>query len=117
MAMSCSARRADLEILESGLGIHLDECPEEREYFSGKGMGRDANGNLYYGHNSDPTNPTVVYCSTDDGNTWSACDSGIPPFLQGHEVVVNHADGKLYAVTEDEAAKTGTLYRTVNPVQ
>ncbi len=49
--------------------------------------------------------------------TWSACDSGIPPFLQGHEVVVNHADGKLYAVTEDEAAKTGTLYRTVNPVQ
>ena len=102
---------------KTGSGYTWTNVLKNANTSAGKGMGRDANGNLYYGHNSDPTNPTVVYCSTDDGNTWSACDSGIPPFLQGHEVVVNHADGKLYAVTEDEAAKTGTLYRTVNPVQ
>ena len=42
----------------------------------GKGLGRNANGNLYYGHNHDPNDPTVIYRSTDDGNTWGAFDSG-----------------------------------------
>ena len=61
----------------------------------GKGLGRDANGNLYYGHNHDPNDPTVVYRSTDDGNTWSAFDSGLPPSLEAHRFVVNTTDRKL----------------------
>lgn len=83
----------------------------------GKGMGRDANGNLYYGHNYDPTDPTVVYRSSDDGNTWSAFDSGIPATLEGHRFVVNPTDHKLYAVIENGNTNNGWLYSTVNPVQ
>ena len=84
---------------------------------AGKGLGRDANGNLYYGHNHDPKDPTVVYRSTDDGNTWSAYDSGIPPSLEGHRFIVNPADRKLYAVIEDGGTNNGWVYRTLNPVQ
>lgn len=84
---------------------------------AGKGLGRDANGNLYYGHNRDTTDATVVYRSTDDGNTWRAFDSGIPSSLEGHEFVVNAADRKLYAVIEDGVTNNGWLYSTVSPVQ
>ena len=83
----------------------------------GKGLGRDANGNLYYGHNHDTTDPTVVYRSSDDGNTWSAFDSGIPSSLEGHEFVVNPADRRLYAVIEDGTTNNGWLYGTASPVQ
>ena len=84
---------------------------------AGKGFGTDANGNLYYGHNYDPTDPTVVYRSSDDGNTWSAFDSGIPASLEGHRFVVNPTNRKLYAVIEDGNTNNGWLYSTVSPVQ
>jgi len=83
----------------------------------GKGLGRDANGGLYYGHNYDPKDPTVVYRSLDDGNTWSPFDSGIPASLEGHRFVVNPSDSRLYAVIEDGTTNNGWLYSTVNPVQ
>ena len=88
-----------------------------RNVSAGKGLTRDANGNLYYGHDQDPSNPTDVYLSTDNGNTWTAFDSGIPPGLQGRQFAVNPSDRKLYAVITDENTGSGWLYRTVNSVQ
>lgn len=84
---------------------------------AGKSLGRDANGNLYYGHGQDPLNPTDIYRSTDDGNTWSAFDTGLPPSLQGRGFAVDPADGRLYVVLVDEGSGSGWLYRTTNPVQ
>jgi len=102
---------------KTGAGYTWTNVLKNPNSSDGKGLGRDANGNLYYGHNHDTTDPTVVYRSTDDGNTWSAYDSGIPPFLEGHRFVVNPADSKLYAVIEDGVTNNSWLYRTVNPVQ
>ena len=82
----------------------------------GIALARDANGNLYYGHKKDASDPTSVYCSTDDGSTWIACDSGMPQFLQVRRFVINPTDRKLYAVVHDDTTG-GMLYRTVNPVQ
>jgi hypothetical protein len=84
---------------------------------AGKGLTRDANGNLYYGHDQDPSDPIDVYLSTDNGNTWTAFDSGIPPGLQGRQFAVNPSDRKLYAIITDENSSSAWLYRTVNPVQ
>lgn len=84
---------------------------------AGLGLARTASGELFYGHNVDPTNTTSVECSTDGGGTWAACDSGIPHGLSGNEFVVNPADGKLYAVIIDENAETGALYRTTSAMQ
>jgi hypothetical protein len=84
---------------------------------AGMGLGRDATGILYYGHKRDSKNSTVVFCSTDDGTTWSACDSGLPPSLVAHRFAVNPGDHRLYVVTQDEHANVGRLYRTTNPVQ
>lgn len=84
---------------------------------AGKSLARDASGNLYYGHGQDPMNPTDVYRSTDDGNTWSAFDAGLPPSLQARWFEVNPADNKLYVVLVDEGTSSGRLYRTANPVQ
>jgi hypothetical protein len=83
----------------------------------GKALGTDANGTLYYGHRHDPSDPTVLYCSTDKGNSWNACDSGLPKGKEVHRLVVNPSDKKMYATIWDESAQTGALYVTVNPVQ
>jgi len=80
-------------------------------------MGRDANGDLFYGHNPDSNDPVVVRCSTDDGSTWNPCDSGLPSSQVGQEFVVNAADGKLYALIWNEVGHTGAVYRTVSAVQ
>jgi photosystem II stability/assembly factor-like uncharacterized protein len=101
----------------SGSGFTWTNVFRNQNTAAGKGLGRDATGRLYYGHNRDSSNPTVVHCSSDDGNTWSACDSGIPAGLEGHLFIVNPADRKLYAVIEDGATNNGWLYVTVNPVQ
>jgi hypothetical protein len=102
---------------QSGSGYTWTNVLTNQNTSSGKGMGRDANGRLYYGHNRDSNNPTVVHCSSDDGNTWSACDSGIPAGLEGHRFVVNPSDRKLYAVIEDGATNNGWLYVTTSSVQ
>jgi hypothetical protein len=78
----------------------------------GKALARDANGVLYYGHGRDTNNPTVVYCSTDDGARWSACDSGLPQFLEAHRFALNPTDRKLYVVVQDKPNDLGYLYRT-----
>ena len=83
---------------------------------AGKGLGRDANGNLYYGHNQDPKDTVVVYRSTDDGSTWKAYDAGIPSGLQARQFAVNPVDRKLYAIIVNEGSG-GWIYRTINPVQ
>jgi len=82
---------------------------------AGRSLGQDAQGNLYYGHNHDTTNPTTVYRSTDDGATWSAFDTGLPQFLEDHEFIVNPIDGKMYTVVGDETTG-GWVYSTVNPI-
>jgi len=84
---------------------------------AGIALTRDANGTLYYGHNQSSSDLTSVYCSTDDGNTWKACDSGLPQSRAVHRMAVNPTDGKLYATVWDDVSSTGALYRTVNPVQ
>jgi hypothetical protein len=80
-------------------------------------LGRDAAGDLFYGHDPDPSDSTTVRCSADDGSTWKAYDSGIPSGLRAQSFVVNPADGRLFAVIRDEASNTASLYSTVNPVQ
>lgn len=82
-----------------------------------QGLARDANGTLYYGHRYDTTDPTPVYCSTDAGSTWQACDSGMPQYLQAHHFALNPSDRKMYAVTRQESTGQTAIYRTVNPVQ
>jgi hypothetical protein len=102
---------------KTGTGYTWTNVLQNQNTAAGKGLGRDAHGNLYYGHNHDANDPTVVYRSIDNGSTWSAYDSGIPPSLEGHEFIVNPADLKLYAVIEDGVTNNGWLYGTVNPVQ
>lgn len=84
---------------------------------NGHGMARTASGELFYGHNADPTNNSSVECSTDNGSTWRECDTGMPSGLTGHEFLVSPADGKLYAVMQDEGTGNGTLYVTTGAVQ
>lgn len=83
----------------------------------GKGLARDSNGVLYYGHHQDPSDPVSLYCSTDSGSSWSPCDSGLPQSEEVHRLVVNPTDGRMYLTIWDEANHVGALYRTVNPVQ
>jgi hypothetical protein len=84
---------------------------------AGKGMGRDAGGDLFYGHNPDPSDSTGVRCSTDDGATWKPCDSGIPAGLTAQDFIVSPSDGKLYSVIRDESGNAGFLYGTTAAVQ
>jgi hypothetical protein len=101
----------------SGSGFSWTNVFPNQGSSAGKGLGRDATGRLYYGHNHDPNNPTVVHCSADNGSTWTACDSGIPAGLEGHEFLVNPADRKLYAVIEDGPTNNGWVYVTTSSVQ
>jgi hypothetical protein len=84
---------------------------------AGKSLGQDGSGNLYYGHDVDTTNPTTIYRSTDNGTTWAPYDSGVPQLQEATQFLVNPVDRKMYVYIENEAANSGTLYRTVNPVQ
>jgi len=101
----------------SGSGYRWTNVLSNPNTAAGEGLGRDANGVLYYGHKHDNHDATVVRCSTDDGRTWQACDSGLPPGLQVHRFVVNPSDGKLYAVIGNDLSLNGALYRTGSPVQ
>lgn len=83
----------------------------------GKSLGRDSAGDLFYSHNSDPSDPSVVRCSTDDGNTWVPCDSGIPQSLVSQQFLVSPADGRLYAVIRNESGTSGSIYRSISAVQ
>jgi hypothetical protein len=101
---------------KSGAGYTWANVLKNSNTSAGKGMARDANGNLYYGHNQDSMDPVVVYRSTDDGGSWSAYDAGIPSGLQARQFAVDPVDRKLYAVIVNEG-NGGWLYRTVNTVQ
>jgi len=102
---------------KTGAGYAWTNVLKNPNTSSGTGLARDANGNLYYGHHQDTNDPVVVYRSTDDGQTWSAFDAGMPPSLQGRQFAVDPVDRKLYAVIVDEKSSSGWLYRTANPVQ
>lgn len=82
----------------------------------GYALGRDANGMLYYGHRQAAADPTSLYCSTDGGNNWQACDSGMPKSAEVYRLVVNPVDGKMYATVRMTDTQQ-FIYRTVNPVQ
>ena len=84
---------------------------------AGKGMGRDAAGDLFYGHNPDSNDTSSVRCSTDGGLNWSRCDSGIPGGLTAQDFVISPADGRLFAVMRDEGGNSGSLYRTTSAIQ
>jgi hypothetical protein len=101
----------------TGTGFSWTNVKGNSTTADGIALARDANGTLYYGHRQAASDPTSLYCSADDGNTWNACDSGMPQSQAIHRLVVNPADGRLYATVWDGATDTGALYRTVNPVQ
>lgn len=84
---------------------------------NGQAIGRAASGAMFYGHSVDPTNPSSVECSTDNGNTWSDCGSGMPSGLIAHHFFVSPTDSKLYAVMNDETTGASTLYVTTSAVQ
>lgn len=79
---------------------------------------RDPNGNLYFGFGRNGSaDTTAVYRSTDQGVTWSAWTSGIPPSSQGlnletWRIVTNTTDHKLYANVQDGATNAGYIYAT-----
>lgn len=101
----------------SGSGFGWTNVKGNPTTADGYALGRDANGLLYYGHRQAASDPTSLYCSTDSGNTWQACDSGMPKSAEVYRLVVNPADGKMYATVRDLATDTQHIYRTVNPVQ
>src|SRR5262249_21333333 len=78
----------------------------------GEALARDANGILYYGHRQDPSDTTTLYCSMNDGDSWNACDSGLPQGKEVLRLVVNPSDKKMYATIWDEPAHAGALYVT-----
>ena len=69
---------------------------------SGRVLGKDGAGNLYYTHNPDPLDPHVIFRSTDQGITWQPFDAGIPttPAVLTHQFFHNPHDGNMYAVIE-----------------
>ena len=97
----------------SGSGYSWSRVLINQNTSAGKGIGRDANGNLYYGHNHDPLNPITIYRSSDNGSTWSEFDNGIPKqYLEAAHFTYNHSDGQMYVVIFEEATNHGWLYRT-----
>jgi hypothetical protein len=101
----------------SGSALTWKNVKSNNNTADGIALGRDTNGTLYYGHRQDSSDPTTIYCSTDDGNTWKGCATGVPQSQEVFRFVLNHADGKMYAVVRDLTTDTGALYRTVNPVR
>jgi hypothetical protein len=101
---------------KNGSGFSWSNVKANSNTADGYALARDANGTLYYGHKRDSSDPTSLYCSTDDGSTWKACDGGIPQSLAVRRLVVNPADRKMYAIGWD-VNDIGTLYRTIDPVQ
>ena len=102
---------------KTGSGYTWKNVKNNSNTADGDALGRDGNGNLYYGHRTDNTDPTPVYCSGDDGATWVACDSGLPQLWVARWFAVNPADRKMYVVVHDEATNVNRLYRTASPVQ
>jgi len=81
----------------------------------GMALGQDPGGNLYYSHHNDPNDLIPIFRSVDNGNTWSAFNSGVPDGLEAHEFIFNPADGDMYAVMEDGKTNAGTIYRISVP--
>ena len=87
---------------------------------AGKVLGKDGAGNLYYTHQPDTQDQVIVHRSTNQGLTWAAYDSGLPPAgaTSGNSIqqyFYNPHDGRLYAVVSQWPAvihnePTGQLY-------
>ena len=68
---------------------------------------RDSLGNYYFGQAQSTNNPTIE-CSTDGGNTWQECDTGIGTGLEAHKFV--ESNGNLYALIENGTTNQGFIY-------
>jgi uncharacterized protein YfiM (DUF2279 family) len=101
----------------NGSGLSWTNVKGNPTTADGLSLARDANGTLYYGHLHAAVDPTSLYCSTDSGNSWQACDGGIPKSSEVFRLAVNPTDRRMYATVRNLAGDHGAIYRTVNPVQ
>lgn len=79
---------------------------------NGRALGRDNNGNIYWGHSKDAGNPTPVFRSTDGGNTWAPFATGLPTLLEAWRFIFNTNDFKMYVNLQDGSTNTGTIWKT-----
>ena len=85
---------------------------------------RDPAGTLYYGQQNTSSlgspDRNAVYRSTDQGVTFQAFSSNIPPSstganLEAWHFMINPSDNNLYVNLQDEATNNGWVYRTLVP--
>ncbi len=89
---------------------------------SGRGLGRDPSGNLYWGHSqvnggtpaacgSISSNcPASIFRSTDGGTTWLPFNTGLPDNLEGWRFIYSNLDGHLYVAFQG-ASGASAVYR------
>lgn len=79
-----------------------------------RSMGRDALGVLYWGHSNNANTPAqwqpAVFRSTDQGNSWSAFNSGLPNY-EAWSFKYNSVDGYEYIVLQNGTGNLGYIYR------
>lgn len=73
----------------------------------GRVVFRDSFGNYYFGQ-AQATNSPTIECSTDGGNNWQECDTGIGTGLEAHKFI--ESNGNLYALIENGTNNQGFLY-------
>jgi len=73
----------------------------------GRVVFRDSLGTYYFGQAQSTNNPTIT-CSTDGGNTWQECDTGIGAGLEAHKFV--ESNGHLYVLIQNGTSNQGFIY-------
>lgn len=82
--------------------------------FDGKGIGRDYNGNIYWGHKADLTHlPCSVEQSTDGGVTFSDFCSGLPTGQEAWQFRWNPLTWQECVLMFPGSTNVGTLWCTV----
>lgn len=82
--------------------------------FDGKGIGRDYNGNIYWGHKADLTNlPCSVLQSTDGGATFANFCTGLPTGQEAWQFHWNPLTWQECVVMFPASTNAGTLWCTV----